>query len=147
MNKAEVAKLLTIASMVDNRTVAAETVEAWHMALEKLDFDIAKKAIARHWQESTDYLLPAHIVANSRRIAGENRREVRSAVSRGVVPSTWPLDQPLGETESKALEEHRAEHRGGLTTSDGRWIAPGEDYWGKTPKMADIAASTLRELP
>ena len=117
------------------------------MALGNLDFEIAKKAIARHWQESTDYLLPAHIVSNSRRVKSETARDVRSAISRGLVTHAWPQSRPLGEAESKALEQHRKDHRGGITFDDGTWFASGEDMHEKRSRMAELAASTLKEIP
>lgn len=66
MTKLEVARLLTIASMVDNRTVAPETVEAWWEVIGHLDFEPARLALVQHRRDSTEYLLPAHIVKGAR---------------------------------------------------------------------------------
>ena len=68
MNKAEVAELLAIASVVDNRTVATETVNVWHAAIGHIDYDVAVEALNLFRQESTDYLVPAHIVQFGHRV-------------------------------------------------------------------------------
>jgi hypothetical protein len=67
VNKVEVARLLTIASMIDNRTVAPETVEEWHRVAGHLDFEAAREGVEQHFRESTSYLLPAHVIAQARR--------------------------------------------------------------------------------
>lgn len=73
MNKVEIARLLTIASMIDNRTVGPETVEEWHRVIGHLEFDPAREAVEAHFRESTTYLLPAHVTGHVRRV-----REVRA---------------------------------------------------------------------
>lgn len=73
MNKVEIAKLLTIASMIDNRTVGPETVQEWHRVIGNLDFEPARDAVEQHFRESTSYLLPAHVTAQVRRV-----REVKA---------------------------------------------------------------------
>jgi len=77
MNKAEVAKLLTVASTIDNRKVEPETVEGWFMVLSDLDFGIALESMQLHFRESTQYLLPAHIRGNVRRVLDTREREAR----------------------------------------------------------------------
>jgi len=62
VNKTETAKLLTMASAIDNRTVGVETVEAWHMVLGDLDYADASAAMFEHFRESAEYLMPKHIV-------------------------------------------------------------------------------------
>lgn len=77
MNQRETAELLTYASMIDNRTVAPETVVAWHEVIGHLDQVTAREAIVTHRRESTDYLMPAHIIRNARRIR-ESRRALEA---------------------------------------------------------------------
>lgn len=78
MNKTEVAKLLTMASAIDNRTVGTETVEAWYMVIGDLDFDDATGVMFEHFRTSTEYLTPRQIIIgvealNKRRIAEARR--------------------------------------------------------------------------
>lgn len=69
MNKSEVAKLLTLVSTFDSRTVGIDTVEAWHTILADVDLQDAVTAVRNHFATSTDYMMPAHIVTASRRLA------------------------------------------------------------------------------
>ena len=61
VTKTEVAKLLTMISAIDNRTVGTETVEAWFLIVADLDFDECVKVAFEHFGTTTDYLVPAHI--------------------------------------------------------------------------------------
>lgn len=61
MTKTEVAKLLALASTVDNRTVTEEAVNGWYQILEFTEYEAAVKALWAHFGESTKWLLPAHI--------------------------------------------------------------------------------------
>lgn len=69
MNKTEVAKLLTLVSTFDSRTVGIDTVEAWHSILVDVDLQDAVTVVRNHFATSTDYLMPAHIVTASRRMS------------------------------------------------------------------------------
>jgi len=63
MEKAQTARLLAVAAVVDNRRVEPATVEAWHEVLGHLDYGACRRALAEHRRSSTAYLQPAHIVA------------------------------------------------------------------------------------
>ena len=70
MNKAEVGKILAIASSIDARLGAADEtafrakVEGWSLALnETMDFEFARDAIGKHYKSATDSLMPAHLNA------------------------------------------------------------------------------------
>ena len=70
MNKAEVGKILAIASSIDARLSAADEtafrakVEGWLLALsETMDFEFARDAIGKHYKNATDSLMPAHLNA------------------------------------------------------------------------------------
>lgn len=77
MNKAETAQLLTVISQIDNRKLEPATVEAWFAVLGHLDYSIAVESARVHFRDSTDYLMPAHIVAGARRIQERLDREER----------------------------------------------------------------------
>lgn len=61
MNKTEMAKLLTMASAIDNRKIGTETVEAWFMVIGDIEFEIAVEALKTHFNDSSEYLIPNHI--------------------------------------------------------------------------------------
>lgn len=68
MTLTEMAQLLTLASVIDNRAVPTELVILWHKAVGYLTYQVAEEALNLHRQESTEYLLPAHIRALSFRV-------------------------------------------------------------------------------
>jgi hypothetical protein len=67
MLKSEVAQLLAKAALIDNRKIDAATVEAWHEVIGHVDYDVALLALTIHRRTSSEYLMPAHIIANLRK--------------------------------------------------------------------------------
>jgi hypothetical protein len=70
MNKADVGKVLAVAMAIDARLGAADEagfrakVEGWSLALsETMDFEFARDAVGKHYKNSTDSLMPAHLNA------------------------------------------------------------------------------------
>jgi hypothetical protein len=61
MNKMEIARLLTAVAALDNRKVLEETVEAWYAVLHAYPYSDAAGAVRQHFEDSTEYLMPAHI--------------------------------------------------------------------------------------
>lgn len=61
MNRQQVAQLLTLASLIDNRTVTDEACLMWHEVIGHLDYDLAVDALQAHYAGSTAWLLPAHL--------------------------------------------------------------------------------------
>ena len=109
MNQTEVAKLLTVASAIDNRTVADEQVIAWHAALRHLPYDVAQEALVRHFRDSTEYLLPGHITKQAKVIRGEQEREAR--IRRQLEPpKPIVLDRPALEAETAQWTEFYRRH-------------------------------------
>jgi len=102
----QTAKLLAKAQLVDNRTVDAMTVAAWHEIVGPLDFDDAMTALTEHRRASTDYLMPAHIVAGVKRI----RAERHSVWNRPTGRPPWSWRRPSG-------------WRPGLHAGRRRWLA------------------------
>ena len=104
MNKTEVAKLLTVASGVDNRNVSAEVVEVWFPIVGHLEYEIALEALKIHFKESTDWLLPAHVIRNARRA-----REARERAERLARPreprAEITLDREKFEADTRAAAE------------------------------------------
>lgn len=68
MNTTEVSALVAVCASFDNRKPSVEMVQAWTAAIGDLDFPAARDAVVGHYQDTTDWIMPAHI-----------RRRVRSA--------------------------------------------------------------------
>lgn len=89
MLKSETAQLLGKAALIDNRTVDAATVEAWHEVIGHIDYDVALAALTIHRRTSSDYLVPAHITANLRK--AREQRALETSRMRALDP---PKPQP-----------------------------------------------------
>ena len=61
MTLEETGKLLARAALIDNRTVDPPIVIAWHQILGDLPYQDCEAALAAHYTESTDWMMPAHI--------------------------------------------------------------------------------------
>lgn len=96
MNLVETHDLLTFAAAFDNRRFGDETVAAWREVLRRESFEDARDAVLHHFQTSTDYLMPAHIVARC--------REIRNERAGGVAPT--PPGVPLEERTANDEFEH-----------------------------------------
>lgn len=62
MTPAETARVLAAAAAFDRRTVGQADVAAWHSALYELDYPDARDAVTRHYQISTEWIMPMHIL-------------------------------------------------------------------------------------
>jgi hypothetical protein len=77
VNRAECAKVLAKIQLGDNRQVDQLTLEEWFDTIGHLRFEDAVGAVRLHRQESTDYLMPAHVIRNVHR-ARETRLPPRA---------------------------------------------------------------------
>ncbi|HEY8504372.1 MAG TPA: hypothetical protein VIL46_07295 [Gemmataceae bacterium] len=86
MTRSEIALLLGLAAARDNRRIDEVMVAAWYEDLGDLDFADAREALRRHYRESTERVMPAHIRQLVRAIRQERRRgsphEIRALPSR-----------------------------------------------------------------
>ncbi len=87
MTPDEVAVVLSKAALVDNRTIGEEEVMAWHEIVHRLDLNDALIAVARHYAETRDRLMPADLIRHARIVRDERQRldakhEVRELPSR-----------------------------------------------------------------
>lgn len=73
----EAFQLLTLASARDGRTVSASVARVWASDLSGIALPDAVAAVQQHFRESTDWLLPAHVVRNVARLR-ESRLPLRS---------------------------------------------------------------------
>lgn len=77
MNIRETARLLGLAASYDNRNITDNAVVAWQAALSDVDFADGQAAVVRHFRESTDYLMPAHVRRGAEDVDRERRRAER----------------------------------------------------------------------
>jgi hypothetical protein len=107
MNKADVGKVLAIASAIDARLGAADEagfrakVEGWSLGLSAtMTFEFARDAVGRHYKNATDSLMPAHLNAmwNSYRT---NEQELDNVRAIGSVPRSQGMPD---EVRAKLVE-------------------------------------------
>lgn len=84
MNYAETARLLAAASSVDRRQLDDATVATWHAILGDLDAGDALEALRRHFAQSTDWLMPAHIRDGVRAIRDQRRAREEAQQRRSI---------------------------------------------------------------
>jgi len=75
MNEPEAFKLLTLASARDNRTVDQAIAKVWAQDLARIDYNDAVEALSLHYSETSDWLLPVHVVRCVTRIRTQRRLE------------------------------------------------------------------------
>ena len=89
MNAEEMGELLASAAIYDNRTVGDADILAWMRAIGDLPYDDADAAVAAHYGETTDRLMPAHVRTRVKAVRRARLdREVMSA------PDAELTDQP-----------------------------------------------------
>jgi hypothetical protein len=105
MNRSEIALLLGSIAARDQRTVGETDVLAWHEDLADLDFADARAAVSRHFRDSTDRIMPAHIRRQCRIIRDERRasREVRE-----LPPGRFEDDPDRDDRIARNVEKIRA---------------------------------------
>jgi hypothetical protein len=71
----EVSRLLAACAMFDFRTVEEPDAEAWHLVIGDLDYEEAMEAVRRHYADSTDRMMPAHIRQGVKALRQARRRQ------------------------------------------------------------------------
>jgi hypothetical protein len=126
MTPTEAAALLTIAAAYDNRKADEDTAKAWSVALGDLPFIDCRDAIVAHYQRTTDWLMPAHVIGAVRKIRRDRLEDAppmtpppgldvvqtlawtRDARARIAAGETVDCDQAYGELKQRYLPELRA---------------------------------------
>ena len=104
MEEREAFQLLTLASARDGRTVSQATARVWASDLERIALVDAVQAAQLHYRESTDWLMPAHVIKNAVRV--RNRREREARLARPAVQrAEITLDRAKFEEETRAAAE------------------------------------------
>ncbi len=82
MNLAEAAAVLAKAAAFDRRTVGEADILAWHEVLADIEFADALVAVAKHYAENTDRIMPAHVRRLAIEIDRGRRKAMREAYER-----------------------------------------------------------------
>lgn len=102
MTPEDVVDVLSFASAYDARTVGQVDVMAWHKVIGRWDRDEACEAVARHFTESRERVMPADVIRHIKGIREEQRREQHSDAL--ALPSRWE-DDPDRDERAKAARE------------------------------------------
>ena len=68
MNQQELGRVVARIQAGDNRTVDHVTMAHWGETIGHLPYQDALEAVVMHFRESTDYLMPAHVLAGAARV-------------------------------------------------------------------------------
>lgn len=135
MTPAEAAELLTIAAAFDRRTISEPDAIAWAKALTGLNQRDCAAAIAAHFAESNDYLMPAHVRAGVKRIRDAR---IRAVPSSELEPADVDPDDPVAYRAAK-LRLVKA-------IADGQPVPLQRDRLPARP-VRRLLENTLRRLP
>lgn len=102
----EVVDLLTLISARDNRKVSKGTVLAWCEDIGDLAFEDCREGVRRHFRESTDWLMAAHIRRHVQAI-----HEARQNDGMAVYRELKARDPKTEEEYRQALKDIRARLR------------------------------------
>ncbi len=103
MTPADMADVLTAAAAYDGRTIGIGDVGAWHAAAGDLDREDALGAVVRHYANTTDRMMPAHLrqcvlaIRNER--AASREHEIRA------LPSRFEADPERAERIQRGIAE------------------------------------------
>jgi hypothetical protein len=95
MTPGEAARLLAACAMYDFRSVEKPDGLAWHHVIGDLDFEDAMEAVRRHYADSTDRMMPAHVRAGVKAIRDERRRTEPSEARALPSPFEHDLDREM----------------------------------------------------
>jgi hypothetical protein len=114
MSPGEAARLLSACAMYDYRTIEEADGLAWHLVIGDLPFDDAMEAVRRHYQASTDRMMPAHVRQGVKAIREERRRlepsEALSLPSRFEQDMNRQVRMQAGSAQVREVLQRIADH-------------------------------------
>lgn len=87
MSPDDLKRVLAKVQLGDNRQVDALVMREWFDTIGHLRFEDAIAAVTMHRQESTDYLMPAHIIRNAARARDQRTLESSDRPSQRDYPA------------------------------------------------------------
>lgn len=103
MNLAETHALLTLAATLDNRRFDDAAVVAWQEILADQPFDDCRTAVINHFRDSTEYLMPVHVVRGAEQIDQDRLRAARRA-ERLQAMAELEAARPVQELRDRSAE-------------------------------------------
>lgn len=146
MTKAQVALILAAAAARDLRTVGDTDVLAWHEDLGDITYPEAREALRRHYRDSTDRIMPAHIRHHTRTIRDEQRRQVAHQVR--ALPSRYEADTTRDARAARGAELCRQAIAAAITPADNEPpppLTPSDDIRQRALDRAHAERKTGRE--
>lgn len=116
MTPAEAQMLLAIAASADNRKPSKEAATLWSHALGDLPFIDCRDAVVAHYTRTTDWLMPAHVITEVRKIRAKRLEE--------HPPLTPPADLDPIETLAWLKAARRRVADGELVVDETRELKP-----------------------
>lgn len=118
MTKADVARLLTLITAFDRRTLGEADVEAWHLVLAEYDVDDCAQAVKDHFTASRGWLMPVDVAERAtvivRARAGRAQilklalaEQLADAEDQLAIAAAPPLDRAALGLRLKALATSR----------------------------------------
>lgn len=119
MNRDDVIDVLTVAANFDNRQPSAAATDAWEIAIGDLDAADAKVAVALHYREHREWIMPSDVRAGVRKMRSER-------IAKSMIPAPPPdlTDDP--RAYQRALQAgiaQAAEGRAPLVTDQPKPLA------------------------
>src|SRR5688572_30985013 len=91
MTPADVARVLASAAAFDRRTVGEFDVAAWHKVIGHLPLADAIEAVARHYGNTRQWIMPSDVIQNA--LALRNERASKNPHPVRELPSRFEQDQ------------------------------------------------------
>lgn len=133
MTPSQVAELLAMASAFDRRTVGDADVMAWHLVLRDIDHQDAQKALAAHYSETRDWVMPADIRQRVRTARNDAARDINAGGGKGLPPEIPDADPDDVPAYLAALRAQRTRAAAGELT--------------RPRPVAELAAAVGRQVP
>jgi hypothetical protein len=115
----ETALVLAKAALVDMRTIGEPDVMAWHEILADVELNDALAAVTRHYRDSTDRIMPAHVRKLARAVKDDRTRLEAKAAPREL-PGRFETDTDRDERKARGMAKVRAV----LDALAGKWSMP-----------------------
>ena len=121
--------MLAKAALLDRRTVGKAEIVAWQEILSDVDAADAFDAVAIHYSQTSDWLMPVHIRAIADRLDRDRRRAAREARE----------SEQQRAIEAQSRTDRRAEIAAGIRNllrergypGDPSKLHPRRDYWDR----------------
>lgn len=129
MTREEVGHILTKAAMIDNRAVTPALIQAWHELIGDIDYADAMAALNYHRANSTEYLVPAHIIAGVRRIRADRiERAITAAPPAAIADDAAAARRWMDQQIAAIADGRHISNALGLPAGQRRQGPPPEEF-------------------